>query len=264
MSENGPEVQNDNRGNNRKAAETSEIKPARSANVHKGHRERTKKKVISKGIDILNDHQILEVLLFFALPQKDTNEIAHDLLNRFDGSLIKVVNADYNELRTVKGIGDNAACFFVVLREFARKYLIDSYTEEHLQLVENTDEQCELFRRVFLGSSVEEIYAAAFNDDLELMCIRKLSEGGFDKAMVSPRMLIEFAINAKSNRIIIAHNHPNGSMLPSLEDISVTGELVSVMKSVDVDLLDHIVVGSEGAFSIRSSLYARNIWMNET
>ncbi len=250
--------------NKKKTTGSPDAGTEKTANVHKGHRDRTKKKVISKGLDILNDHQILEVLLFFALPQRDTNEIAHDLLDRFDGSLVKVINADYKDLKSVKGIGDNAASFFVVLREFARKYLIDSYTEEHSQLVENTDEQCELFRRVFLGSSVEEIYAAAFNDDLELMCIRKLSEGGFDKAMVSPRMLIEFAINAKSNRIIIAHNHPNGSMLPSLEDISVTGELVSVMKSVDVDLLDHIVVGSEGAFSIRSSLYARNIWMNET
>ena len=235
----------------------------RNAELHTGHRKRMKESIINNGLDSLNNHQILEALLFFPIPQKDTNEIAHTLLNHFDGSLINVINADYDALRAVNGIGDNAASFFVILKLFSRKYLIDSYTAEHSQLVESTDEQCELFKRVFLGSEVEEIYAAAFNDDLELMCIRKLSEGGFDKAMISPRMLLEFAINAKSNRLIIAHNHPNGSMLPSLEDISVTGELVSVLKSVDVDLLDHIVVGSEGAFSIRSSLYARNIWMNE-
>ncbi|MBQ9382629.1 MAG: RadC family protein [Ruminiclostridium sp.] len=232
----------------------------RNAELHIGHRKRMKKKIVDFGIDSLQDHEILEALLFYTMPQGDTNELAHTLLNEFGGKLVNVVNADYDKLLDIKGIGVHTASFFVLLRHFSKKYLIDSYCCEHLNYAENADAMCELCKRMFVGIPNEVIYAASLSSELDIISSKKLHDGGFDAAVITPRALIDFAISEKSNNIVIIHNHPRGSALPSREDISTTGKLVSTLRLLNVDIIDHIIVGRDSTFSMRSSLYAGEIW----
>ncbi len=232
----------------------------RNAALHIGHRKRVKEQIIKYGIESMQEHQILEALLFYAIPQGDTNELAHTILNAFGGKLVNVINADYDKLREIKGISEHTATFFVLLRQFSQKYLVDSYCGGNYNYAENADMMCELCKRMFIGIPNEVIYAASLSSELDIISSKKLHDGGFDAAVITPRALVDFAISEKSNNIVIIHNHPNGSALPSREDIATTATLVFTLKALNVDIIDHIIVGRDSTFSMRSSLYANEIW----
>lgn len=232
----------------------------RKAYLHKGHRARVKKQILDTGLKAMNDHQVVEALLFFSIPQGDTNEIAHDLVNECGGTLEGVINTRYDKLITLKGIGEHTAHLINFIRLVSKRYLCSSYIKEEAESLDSSSTQCELFKRMFLGSKNEEVYAAAFNDDFELICVKKIGEGGFSSVNITPRRLLDFAAENHSSRIVIAHNHPLGNCLPSRDDIELTAQFYDHLLAMEVELADHIVVGKEGAYSMRSSIYAGTIW----
>lgn len=227
--------------------------------VHKGHRQRVKHTIKEHGIDTFQDHQILEALLFYSVANGDTNPAAHRLLERF-GSFCGVINADYDELCSVMGVGENSALLINLVRMIASKYVRESCFSSDGQVFESTAMLKQYFEGVYIGCKSEKVYALALDDNLKFLRQTVLSEGSADKVPVSPRMILDFVIKNNCSRVVLAHNHPNGSCLPSREDVSITTELASSLNKLEVELVDHIIVGKDGSFSMRNSNHSARIW----
>ena len=229
--------------------------------LHKGHRLRMKKQVLRDGLDGLSDHQIAEVMLFYSIPQGDTNELAHRLVNECGGTITGVINTPYKKLIKIKGIGEHTAYLIDFIRKFTQIYLKRSYMySETGDGLKGAAELSEFFRRVFVGTEKEEIHAAAFSGNHDLIAEECIAEGSFSEVPVVPRRILDFAEKHGSSSIVLAHNHPSVSCLPSHDDAKVTEELVHHLAYFDIEVADHIVVGTDGVFSMRSSVYKERIW----
>lgn len=233
-------------------------------NVHKGHRRRMRQAVIEHGADSLNDHQILEILLYQCFRNGDTNPLAHKLINKF-GSLKNVLDADYDELSSVEGMGEGSAFFIGFIREVAKRYAKAScFEDEKTKKFRNTDMLREYFEGIFLGAENEEIRALVVDPELRLVAETKISDGTIGKVRISARSIANFVIKNNCDRVVIAHNHPRGVCMPSKADLIVTKELVELLSELEIDLIDHIIVGSNGSLSLRSSNHSIGIWRSKT
>ncbi|MBQ8614492.1 MAG: RadC family protein [Ruminiclostridium sp.] len=229
-------------------------------NVHHGHRSRMKAAMLEHGLDGLNDHQILELLLFYAIPKRDTNPIAHRLVERF-GSLRGVLEADYDELRKVNGIADNAASLIKFSQLLSGRYLRSASFEGDTAKFSSTDSLRMYFEGAFLGVRTEQVRAMLVDDSLCMIKEQMLMEGTIGSVELSARKFTDFVVKNDSNRIVIAHNHPNGLALPSKDDIEATKELYAIFEKLDITLLDHIIVGRSGSCSMRFVDGGRSIWL---
>ena len=197
--------------------------------VHDGHRERMKSRFAEAGLDGFNDHNALEMLLFYAVPRKDTNELAHRLLKHF-GSLAAVFEASHAELMRVDGIGENAATLIKLIPEISRRYLLTK----------------SLPNKVIRRNEVNEIcYALLLNSSNGIIACKQISRGVVNATEVGIRMLVEAAIKNNAVSVIIAHNHPGALPLPSKEDEYCTRLVKKALELVDIKLLDHIIVGGK-------------------
>ena len=230
-------------------------------NPHEGHRQRVKNRFLKYGLDSFEDHQVLEALLFYAVPKKDTNELAHLLLNTF-GSLDKVFEADYDNLVKVKGIGENTASLIKFCQMLSKRYIFSTFVQDgeiRMNEVKILKNYC---KNLFKGEKKEIVYAFALDSDLYLMEQMKINTGEPDRVDIPFRTLTEFAIKCNCTRMVLAHNHPNGSMLISRDDVEATEDVAEQLSSVDVELVDHIVVGKNGASSMRECNLGHNLWSN--
>lgn len=200
------------------------------------------------GIDALEPHEILEMMLFYCIPQGDTNELAHILINRF-GGFSEVFNASYDELLSVSGVGENTAFFIKFIPQLISMFTAKSY--EGLQLT-NSETMCKFFMTQFLGANVEQLRLLCLGDDLTFKKSVLISEGDACSTSVNIQKIVQSALSASSSRIVLAHNHPNSSCEPSKADLAVHNELESVLKSLNIELVDNIVVGKDGAKCIKS------------
>ena len=230
-------------------------------NPHEGHRQRVKNRFLKYGLDSFEDHQVLEALLFYAVPKKDTNELAHLLLNTF-GSFDKVFEADYEELKKVKGIGENAASLIKFFQMLSRRYIYSTFVQDGEIRLNESKILKNYCKNLFKGEKKEVVYAIALDSDLYLMEQMKLNTGEPNKVDIPFRTLTEFAIKCNCTRMVLTHNHPNGSMIASRADIDATDDIAEQLESVDVELVDHIVVGKNGVTSIRECNPHISAWSN--
>ena len=228
-------------------------------NLHEGHRKRVKERFIKHGLESFTEIQVLETLLFYAVPKKDTNETAHLLLKTF-GSLKKVFEADYEELLKVNGIGENAASLIKFFQMASRRYLELVYIENQEKAYNNTDSLMDYCKRLFLGEKKELVYVIGLDADLVIVNKELINEGCPDSSSIPFRKITDFVSRSNISRIVITHNHPNGLFLASSTDVETTKDLVNVMKQIEVDVVDHIIVGKAGAASMRSGVYGSDIW----
>lgn len=229
-------------------------------NLHDGHRKRVKEQFLKHGLESFTEVQILEALLFYGVPQKDTNETAHRLLNAF-GNFKKVFEARYEDLIAIEGVGHNAASLIKFFQMASKKYLELIYTSDNEEISFNTPELLiDYCKGLFLGERKELVYAIALDCDLIIIDKMMINEGEPDSVFVPYRKLTEFVYKCNSSRIVLAHNHPNGSDLPSRSDVYTTKDIVELLDQIEVELVDHIVVGKTGASSMRNSHAAKEIW----
>lgn len=223
-----------------------------------------KETVLEHGLDGLNDHQVLEVLLFYGVPNGDTNPTAHRLIERF-GSLRGVLEADYSELVRITGIGENSASLIKFSQLLARRYLRAAcFKDSETLRFTDTDNLCRYYEGVFLGVPDEQIWAMALDCELGLIKEELIMKGTIGKVEFSPRLIADFAVRNRCSRVVLAHNHPNGASMPSNADVSVTALLVRVLSGLDIELADHIIVGMHGGISMRNSERAKIIWPEDT
>lgn len=216
-------------------------------NIHKNHRQRMRKKVEEYGLESLPAHEVLEYLLFFAIPRQNTNPIAHRLLSRF-GGFCQVLEASPEELAQVEGMGPASARFLHSLLQVSRYYQIEK--RRQIKRLNTEEEAMEYVKPLFVGLKEEQIYAVILDDKNGVLRCEQLGQGLANSVEVSAGKLAKSVLLAGGTSVILAHNHPAGLPLPSPEDIVTTGKLVKALGVLGIDLVDHIVVAQEEATSM--------------
>lgn len=221
------------------------------SNIHEGHRERMRKRFRETGFQGFEDHQIIELLLFYSCPRKDTNELAHTLISRF-GSIAGILEASYEDLTSIKGVSENTATLFKIIPKFLPVY----YNSRSDGMVyDNMEKLKQLFIPYFVGLTHEEFRLACFDNDLHMVSNVLISAGNPSSAPFEIRKIVEEALHAKTDSIAIAHNHPRSMPIPSNEDINATRYINRTVKALGITLLDHIIVGKNAVTTMRELAY---------
>ncbi|MBE6886979.1 MAG: DNA repair protein RadC [Ruminococcaceae bacterium] len=213
-------------------------------NLHEGHRQRLKDRFLKSGLADFEDHNVLELLLFFSVPRSDTNEIGHRLLKKF-GSLSNVFEAPIDELCKVEGIGIHSATLIKLIPELCNIYHVDK--TENITVVNSTNIAGRYFVPRFMGKTVEEVHIMLLDDKKKVIKCEMISKGTVNASAVSVRKIAAEALNNNATGVVLAHNHPGGIALPSGNDIIVTKRIYKALKLMDIQLCDHIVV-ADGDF----------------
>lgn len=218
--------------------------------IHEGHRKRMLNRFRTEGLDNFEPVQVLELLLFYAVPRRDTNELAHALLDRF-GSVARVMDASVSELMKVAGMGEYAATFLHLVKSAGRYYQIDS-TQKGVQ-IRDTEECGRYLLPYFIGRQVETVFLLCLNANCNVISCREVGEGEINSAVISPRAIVEIALAEKASTVVLAHNHPSGVALPSQEDVLATRRLAAALETVDVTLFDHLIIADDDYVSLVQS-----------
>ena len=208
---------------------------------HAGHRDRMRQKFVDGDAALLADHEILEMLLYTALPRRDTNDLAHRLIETF-GSLAGVLEADPNRITALTGLGPNTACFLSLLGEAARRYAADKLKPKNENPVFDTPESVAkfLFPR-FIGQTKERAYLLLFDNSMRLLDCFHVGDGSVGSVLMSVRRIAERAYAKQAAAAILAHNHPGGLAMPSGDDLRVTRQLADALELLEVPLIEHFV-----------------------
>ncbi|MBE7026661.1 MAG: DNA repair protein RadC [Ruminococcaceae bacterium] len=217
------------------------------SNPHKGHRERLKKLFLDEGLDNFQAHQILELLLFYAIPQKDTNEIAHSLLSSF-GSLSQVFDAHPRELQKVSGISEHSSTLISMIPQLARAYLKDSNRER--TVLDSSEKAGKYIKNFFMGRIYEAFYMFSLDNSCRIIHQDLVCEGTLDETPCYPRLVLDIAFRHNAQKVIFAHNHPSNILRPSTGDIESTKKLINAFESVDIEVVDHFIIGKDDYISM--------------
>lgn len=218
--------------------------------VHDGHRERMKKKLLEQGLDGFDDHNVLELLLFYVLPRQDTNPIAHMLLDYF-GSLEAVFEAPLEELIKVPGIGENTATLLKLIPAVSRRYEMSK--NNFGEILDSTTKAGDYLAARYLFERDEVVYVVCLDAKRRVICCKALFRGDVNSAEVSVRKIAELALVKNASAIILSHNHTSGIALPSREDELTTKHVKSALESMNITLLDHIIVAGDDYISMAES-----------
>lgn len=217
---------------------------------HDGHRDRLKERYTEHGLDTFNDLNVLELLLFYAIPRRDTNLLAHALLDHF-GTLDAVFDASVYELEQVPGIGRNTAILIRLVPEISRRYAV-SKTADITVFSSSTAAGRYLLPR--LGNEkAERALLLCLDARKKLISCADLGTGVVDTVSLNVRQVVETALKTRASSVILAHNHPSGNPAPSRDDELLTRRVREALQLVDITLDDHIIVGGQAWFSFTDS-----------
>jgi DNA repair protein RadC len=215
---------------------------------HLGHRDRLKNRFERAGLVGLQDYEVLELLLFYALPRKDVKPLAKDLMKRF-GSLKGALDAGNEALESVPGIGRQAILFFRLVRDLGSLYL--QQRAEEKEQISSTKELIDYCLSSMGGLKDEHFAVIYLNARNKIIRVETIQEGIVNQAVVYPRKVLEKALTHKASAIILVHNHPSGHVRPSDADIRLTRVLQDAARVMDIVLHDHLIVGENRFFSFR-------------
>lgn len=222
--------------------------------IHEGHRQRMKERFRQEGLDHFSEIQVLEFLLFYCIPQGDTNLLAHRLLEHF-GSLPQVLEAPAAELQKVSGVGPHTAVFLNLITEVGRYYLVNRAGPN---VILHTTEKCgQYLVPRFYGRRNETVFLLCLDAKCKMLCCKEVGEGSVNSASISVRRIVEIALAANATTVVLAHNHPSGLAIPSAEDVHTTERIAAALNAVEITLADHIVVADDDFVSMVQSGYYR-------
>ncbi len=220
---------------------------AKNNDIHAGHRKRLKNRFLSEGLDRFELHNVLELLLFFGIPRKDTNPIAHELINRF-GSFSGVFDAPVEELIKISGMTESAAILIKLLPAVARRYELDK--QDHDVELKSPKAISDFLRPYFIGKTNEELYLLCLDNACRFIVCHKLAEGSLNAAPVNIRKIMELVLACNCANVVIAHNHPYGIAIPSQSDVCTTDQVYKSLKVCGVNLIDHLIISPNGYCSL--------------
>ena len=220
---------------------------------NQGHRERIKEKFLKNGIDGFAEYEILELLLTYCIPRKDTKPIAKELLNKFK-SLDNIFKADFDKLSAIDGLGKNSIAFLKLIGdlpsiiykdELKNKKLVDKETLK----ISNKDILLKYLRNKIGYEEIEKFYVLYLSSSNEVIEFEENSVGTLDRSSVYPREIYKKIINLNAKSIILAHNHPSDNITPSKCDIELTNEIAKGLKNFGALLIEHIIITKNSYFS---------------
>jgi len=214
---------------------------------HKGHRERLRQRFEQNGLNGFAEHEVLELLLTYAIPRVDVNPLAHRLVDRF-GSLAGVLEASVDELRQVQGMGERSAALIALMLPLLKRYRQEGKRPRRRILTYSS--LAEYCASLFIGCREENFYLLCFDAKMQLTKEALLSVGNADEVPVSPRHVVREAMRANAVSVAVTHNHPSGDPTPSQEDVRLTQGIREALQVMEIRLLDHMVVGREEVFSL--------------
>ena len=218
--------------------------------IHEGHRQRLKDRFLREGLDNFDELYVLELLLYYCIPRKDTNPIAHALLDTF-GSLTGVLEATVEELERIPGISHNAATFLNLVHQTGRYYQVKRVQTGDIL---RTIDQCGNYMVPhFYGRENETVFLLCLDAKCKVLGCKLVGEGSVNSANIPIRRVVETALNTNATTVILAHNHPSGLAIPSDEDVETTMRVAKAMESVEITLADHIVVADNDYVSMVQS-----------
>ncbi len=206
--------------------------------VHSGHRERMRQRFMEHGLDNFSDHEVLELLLYYAIPRGDVNPLAHALLNHF-GSLAAVLDADPLELQTVDGVGARTAELLHFMPPLFRRYRL---SENNKDVFDTTEKVGRYLTNYYIGHVNELLTVILLDNSCRMLSVQALAEGDPHSVKVNYRALMSAVLRYNAVSVILAHNHPGGTCVPSREDFVETRMVRDFLQKVGVKLVDHIIV----------------------
>ena len=217
---------------------------------HKGHRQRMRERVQSYGLDSLAEHEALEYVLYLTNAQKDTNGIAHDLIDRF-GDFAAVLEASEEELCTVEGVGPSTARMLHLLPQISRYY--GRSRTSTTRCITTTEQMGSYLMAKFAWSDYERAMLVSLDSRKRVRAAVWLREGTSDRVSLDIKNVGAAAIKGGTDAVVLCHNHPNGVALPSLEDMDATGSIARALGLVNVHLLDHFILTDTEYFSMQDA-----------
>lgn len=232
-------------------SKTGKTKPVAD---NSNHRERVRAKYLKNGGEVLEGYELLEMLLFYCVPRKDTKALAKTLIGEF-GSLAGVLEADESELTKFSGVSLNGAVLIKLIVDLSRQYQIDKVSYLNSEIFDTTEKLGEYFKAVFHGYKNEAVYVMFLNQSLRICGFEKIAEGGLNSVNIEITTIIKLALKYNSLAIVMSHNHPTGRLIPSHEDVLVTLDIKKQLRVFGIRLLDHIIVNHESYISMSDGNY---------
>lgn len=207
-------------------------------NPHKGHRSRLKNEFLKNGLDNFELYRIIELLLFFSIPQGDVNELAHRLADRY-GSLAAMCDAPVEQLAQTEGVGMHTATLIKLVPALARRYILGGGSKDRY---DNIEKLGKMLCARYVGITNEVVYLTLLDNSYKMIDFIKIHEGSVNSVAVNPRACIEAAIDRRAAMAVISHNHPHGIAVASSDDMNTTKTLSDAFEIVGIPLLEHIIV----------------------
>ena len=224
--------------------------------IHGGHRQRMRERLKTSGVSSFADHELLEMLLYNIFPRKDTNETAHKILDEFGGSLELLLNADPADLERRCGLNGNAAVLFSIVAELGKRSVYGKFKEK--MLIDSSEIAGNYVKFLLSHEKRECFYAICLDAQSRLINAALVSHGIINQTNVYIRNVVEAVIKYNAVSVILAHNHPSGKLIPSESDIITTVSIIKVLNSIDVNVVDHIIVADDKYMSMADEKLIKN------
>lgn len=228
----------------------------KEAVIHAGHRERLKERFLKEGLDHFQPHEVLELILFLAIPRRDVNALAHELIQRF-GSFSAALDAPFEQLLDVPGIGKESALVLKMLPQIAKIYFRDRVGKPPKKLEYNA--LGESLTLHYIGLDHEEVIALFYNNAMALTGKTVLHKGDINSAGFSLRKLVDACVNYKASFVVLAHNHPHGLPIASADDLHTNDIIRRFLGNMNIDLLDHFIIAENRFASIDKLRFQNHI-----
>lgn len=219
--------------------------------IHDGHRQKMRKRFLLSSLDSFAPHEALELLLYYAIPRCDTNPAAHALMARY-GTLEEVFNAPVEDLIKVEGIGESAAILLKLVPQLVRKARLERVRLGDT-ILNDSEAAGSFLLELFKGERAETVYQLCLDAKRRLLAYRRLSDGGVSMVDLDVRKVVSNALLTSASQVILAHNHPSGLAVPSEADNAATEQALYALRTVGVELVDHIIIADRDFVSLRDS-----------
>ncbi|MBL7013469.1 MAG: DNA repair protein RadC [Candidatus Marinimicrobia bacterium] len=213
---------------------------------NKGHRQRLREKFLKNGLDGFHDYEIIELLLTLGTPRSDCKQPAKDALKKF-GSLKAVLEADPQDLKTIKGIGDNNIFGLKFSQDVARRYLHDRIIDQ--DYLKSSNDVLEYLQHNLRDKNKEIFMVIYLNGRNQIIKMDELFEGTLNTSAVYPREVMKRALDNNAAALVFVHNHPSGNPNPSQDDISITKKLKDAALAIDISVHDHLIIAGNDIYS---------------
>ena len=224
---------------------------------HEGHRQRMKERFLKEGLSHFSGHEVLEMLLYYAIPYRNTNDLGHRLEQSF-GGLAKVLEADYHDLLKVHGVTPHIATLLTLCGQVARRYQREQYAMG--TILYDTDSMGRYLLPWFSGQKDESVVLMSMDNRYRVLNTTRVFEGSVNSTQFNIRGAVHQLLRDNATMAVMAHNHPNGHALPSQADVATTRYFAMVLRELGIRLIDHLIVSEDDFVSLAQSRITADIF----